>query len=194
MLSKGSAPSQAEICEHFRYKSPNAARQNLKLIEKKGYIELFPVVARGIRLLKSRQSHSDHKVPLLGMIAAGRPILAEENVEERIALPKELFPKPNGLFALRVAGDSMIGAGILNGDIAIIRKQKTIHKGALAVVRIESEATLKRVLFGENSIILRAENPAYTDVEIQEVSGIKPQIEGVLEGVIRTISQYSLRE
>ena len=185
----GFFPSQAEIGLHFGYKSPNATRQNLKLIEKKGYIELVPGVARGMRLLRRIGPSPDNSVPLVGTIAAGKPILAEENVEDHINLPRSLFPNTNDRFALRVEGDSMTGAGIFDGDIAVIRKQTTAQEGEIAAIRLDDEATLKRILFRNQSLVLKAENPAFEDIEICESSVLNPIIEGVLEGIIRTTAQ-----
>ena len=188
MEETGCVPSQAEIGRHFGYKSPNSTRQHLQLIAKKGYIDLIPGVARGIRLVKRlRLNGNEATVPLVGSIAAGVPILAEENIADWIELPKSLFPKPQGLFALRVIGESMVGAGILAGDIAVIRKQSQAENGDIAAVRLEDEATLKRVRFRRKMLILQAENPDFDDIELHSDSSIRPEIEGVLEGIIRKL-------
>ena len=189
MNACGCVPSQAEIGRHFGYKSPNATRQNLKLIEKKGYIKLLPGVARGIRLLKRNPSRTAHSVPLIGRIAAGYPTLAEQNVEDWIQVPRCLFPKVNGRFALRVEGDSMMGAGILDGDFAVIRKQPTAESGTIAAVRIGSEATLKRIDHHSGGLRLKAEHPQFEEVEIVSDLGVEVEIEGILEGIIRSISK-----
>ena len=97
-----------------------------------------------MRLLRRIGPSPDNSVPLVGTIAAGKPILAEENVEDHINLPRSLFPNTNDRFALRVEGDSMTGAGIFDGDIAVIRKQTTAQEGEIAAIRLDDEATLKR--------------------------------------------------
>jgi len=188
VASTNCVPSQAEIGRHFGHRSPNATRQNLLLIEKKGYIKILPGVTRGIRLLPPLE-RSPHSVPLIGRIAAGNPILAEENAEDWIQLPEMLFPDCDDRFALRVEGDSMIGAGILNHDIAVIRKDRVAETGEIAAVRINEEATLKRLEFYDGGLRLRPENPAYEAIEISKHSGNSCEIEGVLEGILRTCSK-----
>ncbi len=148
----------------------------------------MPGVTRGIRLLKPL-NRNPHSVPLIGRIAAGNPILAEENTEDWIQLPEVLFPSCEGRFALRVEGDSMIGAGILNQDIAVFRKNGVAETGVIAAVRINDEATLKRLEFYDGGLRLRAENPAYEAIEISIDSGNSCEIEGVLEGILRTCNK-----
>jgi repressor LexA len=121
-------------------------------------------------------------VPLIGAVAAGKPITAIENVDGYLTLDKSIF-KGEGLFALRIKGDSMSGMGILNGDIVVVRKKSNAEHGEVVVVVIDGEATLKRFIKEGSKILLRAENPAYSDIVLSSASSI--QIAGKLVGVIR---------
>jgi repressor LexA len=163
----GAIPTVREIAEHFGFASPNAAAQHLRLIEKKGHIRLLKGRARGIVVPTSagRTRRRGVRVPLVGAVAAGRPITAEENVEGHVTLDGDLFSSDD-VFTLRVRGDSMTGAGIHDGDIAVVRKQPEVQDGELAVVMIDGEATLKRFRREGRRVILRAENPDYADIVI----------------------------
>lgn len=186
---RGLSPTIREISEHFGYKSANNARQHLRLIERKGYLRLLPGKARGIELSRDITLNGERaglKVPLVGIVAAGKPITAIENIEEYITLDKNLFKGP-GLFTLRVKGDSMKGVGILDGDIAIIRRQSSVQTGDIVVALIEGEATLKRYLQQEKKIIFRAENPDFSDICVSFDQANQVHIAGKLIGVIRKV-------
>ena len=184
----GYPPTQAEIRDSLRVGNLNSVRGHLVLIEKKGRIHLNPGKARGIQLVPPpAQTLGQHEgsIPLRGTIAAGFPIWAAENVEDHLPIPPAFFGGGE-LFALRVSGDSMIDAGIRNGDIVVIRKQGCIDDGEIAAVLIEQEATLKRVYSLPGLLVLRAENPAfeelrYTNGEIETI-----HILGRYQGIIRT--------
>jgi len=188
----GSLPTIREIADHFGFKSFNNARQHLRLIEQKGYIRLIANKARGIEIVNKtekreiRTTHQDNilefKIPLVGSIAAGKPITAIENIENHIALDKELF-KGNNLFALRVKGDSMIDIGVMPNDLAVIRQQQNANNGEVVAVIIDGEATLKRYIKREEFIILHAENKKYEDMFITPDRDFN--ILGKLVGVIR---------
>jgi repressor LexA len=185
--TKGSPPTVREICNHFGYKSANNARQHMRLIEQKGYIRHVPGKSRGIEIVvgleqASEASVNEVRVPLIGRIAAGVPITAEENCEGYIALDRTLFPS-EGLFTLRVSGDSMINAGIFDGDLVIIRQQPIVENGEIAAVIIEGEATLKRFIKKSDYIILRAENPVYGDMVF--FSKTEVWVVGKMVGLIR---------
>ena len=156
-MKNGYPPTQVEICDHFGFGSPNAVRSHLALIEKKGYIRLNGGKARGIQLaslcLCRPCGRQEDFIPLLGRIAAGVPIWAEQNIEEHLPIPSTLFGGGE-LFALHVLGDSMMGAGIRNGDIAIIQRRDRVENGEIAAVLIEQEATLKRVYLIDERLIL----------------------------------------
>ncbi|MBN2036255.1 MAG: transcriptional repressor LexA [Chitinispirillaceae bacterium] len=182
---KGFPPTVREIAERLDYRSPNNVRQHLRLIEKKGYLKIISGKARGIEVHApfSRVDDSNgFDVPLVGKVAAGTPITAEENVEGTVTLDRTLF-KGDGLFTLRVRGDSMTGAGIFNGDIAVVRQKPTAEHGEVVVAVIGGEATLKRFFKKEDAIVLHAENQAYDDIVITAPQSV--YIAGKLVGVIR---------
>ena len=181
----GSAPTLEEICSHFGFKSTNAARQHLKLIEAKGYLELSPGRARGIRLTRhSATPGSVVFVPLAGRIAAGEPIVAIEDIETTIPVPGE-FLRGSDLFALRVHGDSMTGAGIFDGDIAIVNAQPMASNGEIAAVVIGEDVTLKRFFLCDQGVRLHAENSDYSDLHFDRSDADAIRIAGVLVGTMR---------
>ena len=186
MEETGSAPTLEEIGRHFSFKSINSARQHLKLIARKGYLKLLPGRARGIRLIhESIPPRSVVLAPLVGRIAAGDPIGAIENVEARIPVPTELW-RGNELFALRVHGDSMMGVGIFDGDIAIVNAQPVAANGEIAAVVIGDEITLKRFFRSVEGIRLHAENSNYSDLLFNRSDSGAIRIAGVLVGTLRT--------
>lgn len=140
-------PTIREIGDHFKI-TPKGAYDHLKAIEKKGYIRSLKNRSRAIEVVRTSfgtepvSIEKTTSVPLVGRVAAGVPVLAEENIEEYLAFPRSMVPD-NGVFALRVAGDSMIEAGIHDGDIAVIQKAETARNGDIVVALIEDEATLK---------------------------------------------------
>lgn len=186
-LQTGFPPTVREIAQGLGYKSPNNVRQHLRLIEQKGFIRLQAGKARGIEITSFEQSEPDEvdesvSVPLVGTVAAGKPITAIENVDGYVTLDKSIF-RGEGLFALRIKGDSMNGMGILNGDIVVVRRKSTAEHGEVVVVIIDGDATLKRFIKEGGRVLLRAENPAYSDIVLSSASSI--QIAGKLVGVIR---------
>lgn len=182
----GSPPTLEEICSHFSFKSINAARQHLELIAKKGYLELSPGRARGIRLVHdSSPRRTVMFVPLIGQIAAGEPIDALEDVEARIPLPRQLL-RGSQHFALRVHGDSMTGAGIFDGDIAIVNSQPSASNGQIAAVVVEDHVTLKRFFRSAQGVRLHAESPDHPDLHFDRSDSDAIRIAGVLVGTLRT--------
>lgn len=176
-------PTVRELAAHFGYHSANNARQHLRLIEQKGYIRRLTGKSRGIELVGVADEELRMvRAPLVGAIAAGRPLTAEENREGHIALDRSLFPSDR-LFTLRVRGDSMKDAGIFDGDIAVLRQQASVDENEIAAVLVEGEATLKRCVRREGRLVLRAENPAYRDIVVAPDREV--QIAGLLVGVIR---------
>ncbi len=162
----GFAPTLQEAADHFGFKSLNSVRQHLCLIEKKGFVHRLS--GRSGALVLDRQetlgdSGSVH-VPLLGRISAGPPAVAQEDIDAVLALPANLF-RGERLFALRVRGTSMNGAGILDGDFAVLDAKPEVRNGAIAAVRIDDDATLKRVYRSRNELSLKAENPAFPKLE-----------------------------
>jgi repressor LexA len=184
----GYPPTQAEIRDHFGFRSPTAVRSHLSLIERKGYVELNSGKARGIRLASlpfSSTRHQEISIPLLGRIAAGVPILAEENLEGHLPIPPTLFGGGD-LFGVRVQGDSMTGAGILKGDIAIVQRRDSVENGEIAAVLIEQEATLKRVYLTSKSLVLKSENPSFEDLKYGAEMRDLVRILGRYQGIVRT--------
>jgi repressor LexA len=185
----GFPPTVREVALGLGYKSPNNARQHLQLIEQKGHIRIIPQIARGIEFLAEADNITvredvaeEYGVPLIGSVAAGLPITAIENIDGYITLDRSIF-RGDDLFALRVKGNSMTGMGILNGDIVVVRKKTTAENGEVVVVIIDGDATLKRFIRDRDTVLLRAENPDYSDILLSSVNSI--QIAGKLVGVIR---------
>ena len=198
----GFPPSVREIGDYFGI-SVKAASDHLRAIAKKDYINLFPHRARGIEIkknslgvshTKNQSSHHTQEfqkdlvsVPLIGRIAAGVPILAEENIEENLLLPQALLPQTGVFFALQISGDSMKNMGILNGDIAIIQKvedfRNEIKNGDIVAALINSEATLKTYTIHNKMIELHPENDAYTKITLDPKD--ESQILGKLKGIYR---------
>jgi repressor LexA len=182
----GVIPTLQEICKRFGFRSINAAREHLRLIERKGLLQRTPGQPRAIKLAVRlpEVAKDTSPVPLLGRIAAGQPSLALEEVEDTLPLPQQLF-RGKRLFALRVRGDSMIGAGIFDGDVAVLDAEQEVRNGEIAAVVVEGEATLKRIYKTSKGLRLHAENPAIADrfVRASEYNSIR--VAGVLVGTMR---------
>lgn len=182
------SPTLDEIREHFGFRSISSVQNHLRLIERKGFLARDAGKARSLRVLRPDsplRKEATVSVPLLGRIAAGVPIFALEHVQDMLALPRRLF-RGRTLFAVRVEGESMLGAGILDGDVAVIRAQPDCEDGEIAAVVLDEEATLKRVFRTPEGLTLRAENPAFPDRLISaKDAGRSVRIAGVLAGVIR---------
>ena len=162
ILDLGFPPTRADIAKTLGFKSPNAAEQHLRAIEKKGYIEILSGASRGIVL---NDSESD-QIPVIGLVAAGGPILAEENIEKTI-------PKSNNLLSndidyyLRVKGDSMVDIGIFEEDLIGVSKSVSTKVGSVVVARINNEVTVKTLIeMSQNKVVLRPENQNYNDIII----------------------------
>lgn len=187
-MKNGYPPTKAEIRSHFEFVSLNAVRSHLILIEKKGYIHLNFGKARGIQVASAPAPafrQKEESIPLLGSIAAGDPIWAEQNIEDYLPILPALFGGGE-LFALHVFGDSMTGSGIRNGDIAIIQRRDCVENGEIAAVLIEQEATLKRVYLSSESLILKADNPDFKDLKYAKGESNLIRILGLYQGIIRT--------
>lgn len=183
----GMPPTHDEIRREFGLQSTYGVRQHLRLIKNKGYLDLYPGKSRGIRL-HTLSAGLDRNViteiPVIGRIAAGQPILAEEHWEGHIAVSEDLFPS-GVLFALRVQGESMIRVGINAGDLAVIRQQATVENGQIAAVQRGDEATLKRVYAYADHVRLKAENDDVPDIRIDKSMGVAVRILGLYVGLIR---------
>lgn len=182
----GLPPTRAQIVTHFRFASPNAAQCHLKALEKQGAIELLPGMARGIRLnTASPKTPASISLPVIGRVSAGRPILAIEHHEAQMPIePSHFSPKPH--FLLRVTGESMIDAGIYDGDLLVVHKTPEARSGQIVVARIDDEITVKQLKRTGRRVELIAHNPDYPHIRIgrdQEFA-----IEGLAVGVIRAFS------
>ena len=172
----GAPPTRLEICSAFGFASPNAAEDHLRALAKKGAIVLEPGSARGIRLVEQLG------LPLIGSVAAGSPILAVENVQGRVPFSPDIFsPRPD--YLLRVRGNSMTGAGILDGDLLAVHKTTEARSGQIVVARLGDEVTVKRLKYKGGRVELIAENPDYEPIVVNR--GTVFAIEGVAVGLIR---------
>ena len=173
--NNGYPPTRAEIAKILDFKSVNAAESHIKALVKKGVIEKVPGSSRGIKLVEEASG-----IPLIGSVAAGTPILAFENVEKTI----QSNPLTKSVdFFLRVQGDSMMDAGILNDDLVGVRKIRNPENGEIVVARIGDDVTLKRFKKDSSGIRLIAENTNYSDIKIDDSSEFS--IEGKAVGIIR---------
>jgi repressor LexA len=184
----GHPPTMKEVARHFGWSSTSTAQQHLEALEKKGRLTRTPKSPRSLRVTKpfrEVRSNQTVAVPLVGKIAAGSPTFALEEAEEILPLPRALF-HGTSLFALRVKGDSMVNAGIFDGDIAILRSGPDFSDGDIAAVVVDEEATLKRAFKTKRGVRLHAENPAYPD-RLVPSEQIKEsfRLAGVLVGTIR---------
>lgn len=178
----GYPPTFREIGEHFGF-TWAASRTHLKAIESKGFIRITPSRSRGIEIIGPKPSEG-RMVPVVGRIRAGQPILAFEDVDQHIFVDSTLFPAKD-VFSLKVTGDSMIEAGIFNGDYVVVKRQQTIGNGEIGIVMIEDEATVKRVLIKEKGkVTLKPENSAMKPVTYR---ADEVMIIGRVLGVIRKI-------
>jgi repressor LexA len=184
----GVVPTLQEVADHFGFKSLNSVRQHLGLIEKKGFLHRLRGRPGAIALGSQEVFYNSDSVhiPLLGRVAAGLPTVAQEDIDAILALPGHLF-RGERLFALRVRGTSMNGAGILDGDFAILDAKSEVRNGAIAAVRIEDDATLKRVYRSRNELSLKAENPAFPEIRLRAKDVKRVEILGLLIGIIRKI-------
>ena len=174
---EGRPPTRAEICKAFGFRSPNAAEAHLRALEAKGVITVESGRARGIRLTEARG------LPLIGRVAAGHPVLAEEHIESRHSIDPGMF-SPRADYLLRVRGQSMRDAGILDGDMLAVHRTSEVRSGQVVVARIDDEVTVKRLQRKGRQITLRAENPDFDDIHVDPARQ-SIVIEGLAVGVIR---------
>jgi len=186
--SAGFPPTLQEIAAHFGFKSANSVRQHLRLIENKGRVRRLPGRSRALVVPKVRRRSPTGfvRIPLLGSIAAGNPILAAPSAESVLDFPEHLF-RGAELFALRVKGGSMEGAGILGGDIAVLDAAAEVGSGAIGAVLIGDEATLKYIHREDGGLLLRAANAAFPDLKLDSARSEQARVMGRLVGVVRSI-------
>ena len=182
----GTPPTRAEIAGHFGFRSLNAAEQHLRALAKKGVITLRRGESRGIRLLETDRPETDRGLPVVGRVAAGSPILAQQHIEEHIALPSTLF-HPHADYLLRIQGMSMRDAGILDGDLLAVHRTPEASNGQIVVARIDDEVTVKRFRRQANwkhQVLLLPENPDFAPIRIDPRQQ-NLTIEGLAVGLLR---------
>ncbi len=181
MHTEGMPPTRAEIARALGFKSANASEDHLKALAKKGAIELRAGSSRGIRLLNEEEA--DPGLPLVGQVAAGEPILAEENVEAHYKLDPSMFHPPAD-YLLRVHGTSMIEIGIRDGDLLAVHRTVDVHEGQIVVARLDDEVTVKRFKREGHIVWLLPENKEFTPIKV-DLREQSLDIEGLGVGVIR---------
>jgi len=165
----GKSPTIREIGEKFQISSTNGVRDHLKALMKKGYIRKQSMISRGIELVRDLASPVAN-IPIVGSVPAGNPIDAIENIEGEIAVDTSFLPGGDDSFTLRVEGDSMIDAGIYNGDYVMVKKQNTANRGDIVVAIIGEDATVKRYFPEDGKIRLQPENDAYEPIMVDRDS------------------------
>jgi repressor LexA len=179
----GYPPTRAEIAQELGFKSPNAAEEHLKALSRKGAIEMTPGASRGIRIPGFEPSDEEEGLPIIGRVAAGQPILAQQHVEESCKINPDFF-HPKADYLLRVRGMSMKDIGIIDGDLLAVHSCREARDGQVVVARIDDEVTVKRFKRDGNKVWLIAENPEFAPIEVN----LEEQdlvIEGLSVGVIR---------
>ncbi len=188
----GYPPTVREIGAHFGF-VPRSVFDHLKALERKGYLRRDPAKSRSLQILEppdtlphaatTRAPAPSREIPVLGRVAAGQPLLSEQNVEGTFTLPRE-WVNGDEAFLLKVQGESMIGAHILPGDHALVRRQSSAENGDIVVALVNDEATVKRVLFRPGEVILQPENPSMAPIHVKQ--GEKSfQILGKVTGILR---------
>src|SRR5262245_21460097 len=182
----GYPPTRAEIAERMGFRSVNAAEQHLRALEKKGAIEISSGASRGIRVLDGRPANRLGRLlelPVVGRVAAGSPILAEEHLQGRYQVDPNLFT-PRADYLLRVRGMSMRDAGILEGDLLAVHRTQEARTGQVVVARLADEVTVKRFRRRGHAVQLLPENPDFEPIEV-DLRNESLVIEGIAVGVIR---------
>lgn len=182
ILQRGFPPAVRDICEAVHLKSTSSVHSHLETLEKNGYIRRDPTKPRAIEILDDTFNLTRREitnVPLIGRVAAGEPLLAQENIENYFPVPVEMLPN-NNTFLLTVKGESMINAGILDGDYVLVEEQHTAHNGDMVVALIEDGATVKTFYREEGIIRLQPENDFMDPIMVKDV-----QILGKVIGVFR---------
>jgi len=177
----GYPPTRADIAKELGFKSANASEEHLKALARKGAIEMIPGTSRGIKLPDSE----NEGLPIIGRVAAGNPILAEEHIEDYCELPATFF-SPNADYLLQVCGDSMVECGIMDGDLLAVHRTQNVNNGDIVVARIEDEVTVKRFKRSrsKHQVTLLPENKDFSPIEV-DLRHQNFEIEGLGVGVIR---------
>lgn len=179
MLETGYPPTRAEIASQLGFRSPNAAEEHLKALARKGAIEIIPGASRGIRLPEEPETG----LPVVGRVAAGEPILAQEQIEEFLSLPSTLF-NPKADFLLQVQGLSMKNMGILEDDLIAVHRTDQVRNGDVVVARVGDDVTVKRYEREGQTVTLYPENEDFEPIKV-DLTQQDFAIEGLYVGVIR---------
>jgi repressor LexA len=177
----GMPPTRAEIAKEIGFRSVNAAEEHLRALERKGAIQLLPGTSRGIQLKDALREQLG--LPLVGRVAAGNPILAEEHIEGHYQIDSKLFSSTPH-FLLRVQGMSMRDAGILDGDLVAVHRSPDIRNRQIVVARLEDEVTVKRYRQEGHTVWLLPDNPDFSPIQV-DLREQALTIEGVVVGVVR---------
>ncbi len=164
--NKGYPPSVREICKAVGFKSTSSVHAYLRDLEREGMLRRDATKPRAMELTDNPKGRA---VPLVGRVTAGIPILAQQNIEDEIVLPQDMV-RGEDVFALRVEGESMIEAGILDKDIVVVRRQANAENGEIVVAMIEDEATVKRIFYEEKQVRLQPENRTMDPIYADEVT------------------------
>lgn len=179
LQTHGMPPTRAEIARQLGFRSANAAEEHLRALARKGAIELLPGASRGIQLL----AEEPEGLPIVGRVAAGNPILAEQHIEDYSPIAAHAF-RPKADYLLRVRGLSMRDAGILDGDLLAVKRSRTAENGQIVVARLEDEVTVKRFRQRGSRVKLLAANPDFADIEV-DLRETSFAIEGLAVGLLR---------
>jgi repressor LexA len=194
MAKAGYPPTVREIGAHFGF-VPRSIFDHLKALERKGYLRRDGAKSRSLQLLESgspsnsqsaiRNPQSYREIPILGRVAAGQPLLSDQNLEGTSVVPQD-WVNGDEAFLLKVQGDSMIGAHICPGDQALVRSQSTAENGDIVVALLNDEATVKRIFFRPDGIVLQPENPSMAPIQVKK-NEKSFQIVGKVVGILRKL-------
>ena len=181
VTTHGRPPTAREICSRFGFKSPRAATNHLNALEQKGHLRRDPRQARNLVLTDSAAG-----IPIVGRVAAGQPILAIENRDGVLDVAVAFGPR-NDLFAVRVQGQSMRDAGIMDGDYVVVRQSPVVENGQIGVAYLEGEATVKRIVRTEAGYRLQPENPAFQPILVENPQA-DFRLAGPVVGLVRRMT------
>ncbi len=183
-------PTVREIANHFNITSTNGVRSILAALIKKGYINRSPRTSRGLEIVHNEAAEAENEnsisIPVIGRVAAGQPILAVQNLEGTVTVDRDFIASRKDVFALRVKGDSMINAGIFDGDLVFAHCQTTADRGEIVIAQVDNEATVKYFHPRDEWIELHAANPKYNPIIVRPDREFS--IAGKVIGVMRKIN------
>lgn len=180
----GMPPTRAEIARELGFRSANAAEEHLKALARKNVIEIIPGASRGIRIVQTAEEIQEELgLPLIGQVAAGEPILAQEHVESHYQVDPTMF-RPQADFLLRVQGMSMKDIGIIDGDLLAVHKTQDVRDGQVVVARVDDDVTVKRLERKGSTVLLHAENEEFSPIQV-DLTQQHLTIEGIAVGIIR---------